>query len=78
MAFIIAIIASFLLGCGLVGWFLQSKWKTEVEEAKQVLADMSEQAHQITEDNKLLKQENADLKYQLGETKKDLEYLKSK
>ena len=77
MALVAAILASFIFGGGLVALVMQRRWRNEVESAKKSVQEMVEQANAIEDENRDLKQTNADLQYQLGEAKKDIQYLKN-
>lgn len=77
LALVVGILASFLVGAGSVAWYLQQRWRNEIKQASESLNDMTDQVKAIEEENNLLKQTNADLKYQLGEAQKDIKYLRS-
>ena len=77
LALVVGILASFLVGASSVAWYLQRRWRNEIEQASQSLNEMTDQVTAIEDENNLLKQTNADLKYQLGEAHKDIKYLKS-
>lgn len=78
LALVVTVLASFLAGAGGVTWYLQRRWHSEIQQASQSLQDMTDQVRAIEAENNALKQENADMKYQLGEAQKDIKYLRSK
>lgn len=72
MAFILAALGGIVLGGGLAGWILSSRWQQQVAEVKTALTELAEKHQEEQLQNKNLKQKVADLNYQLGEAKKDL------
>ncbi len=72
MAFILAALGGIVLGGGLAGWILSSRWQQQVAEVKTALTELAEKHQEEQLQNKDLKQKVADLNYQLGEAKKDL------
>lgn len=77
LALVVGILASFLVGASSVAWYLQQRWRHEINQASDSLNEMTDQVKAIEEENNLLKQTNADLKYQLGEAQKDIKHLRS-
>ena len=76
MMLIAAIIASFVLGAALTASVLGKRWKSAVNEAKQELEGMAERYKAHEQENRELRQKNADLD-QMGSLKKDLAYERS-
>ncbi|MFT4906209.1 MAG: Arc/MetJ-type ribon-helix-helix transcriptional regulator [Oleispira sp.] len=72
MAFILAALGGIVLGGGLAAWVLSSRWNQQVEVVKEALSDLADKHQAEQQQNKELKQELADTRYQLGEAKKDL------
>jgi predicted nuclease with TOPRIM domain len=72
MAFILAALGGVVLGGGLAAWVLSNRWNQQVEEVKAALNELAEKHQEEQQENKELKQELADTRYQLGEAKKDL------
>jgi regulator of replication initiation timing len=72
MAFILAAVGGVVVGGGLAGWVLSSRWQQQVEQVKEALTELAEKHQQEQLQNKELKQKLADTNYQLGEAKKDL------
>lgn len=72
MPFILAALGGIVLGGGLAAWVLSNRWKLQVEEVKVALNELAEKHQQEQQQNKALKQDLADTRYQLGEAKKDL------
>ena len=78
MMLIAAIIASFVLGAALTASVLGKRWKNAVNEAKQELEGVAERYKAHDQENRELRQKNADLEYQMGSLKKDLAYERSR
>lgn len=78
MMFFVAILASFVLGAGITALFLSSRWKQAVAEARESLDGMAEKYKIHEQENRELKQKNADLEYQVGSLNKDLKYERSR
>lgn len=72
MAFILAALGGIVLGGGLAAWVLSNRWNQQVEEVKDALNELAGKHQEEQQQNKALKQELADTRYQLGEAKKDL------
>ncbi len=72
MPFILAALGGIVLGGGLAAWVLSNRWKQQVEEVKEALNELVDKHQQEQQQNKELKQDLADTRYQLGEAKKDL------
>lgn len=72
MAFILAALGGIVLGGGLTAWILSSRWKQQVEEVKEALNELADKHQKEQQQNKALKQDLADTRYQLGEAKRDL------
>ena len=72
MAFILAALGGVVLGGGLAAWVLSNRWNQQVEEVKAALNELAAKHQEEQQENKELKQELADTRYQLGEAKKDL------
>ena len=72
MPFILAALGGIVLGGGLAAWVLSNSWKQQVEEVKEALNELVDKHQQEQQQNKELKQDLADTRYQLGEAKKDL------
>ena len=77
MILIISMVASMILGGALTSLYLYSRWKQNVEDAKQELSSFMEKYQEKESENKELQQRVADLEYQLGSTQKDLNYERS-
>ena len=78
MMFIVAILASFVLGAAVTGAMLSKRWKSAFDEAKRELEGMAETYRVHEQENRELKQKNADLTYQVGSLTKDLNYERSR
>ena len=78
MMIIAAIVASFVLGAAVTGALLSRRWRAAVEETKQELDGMAERYRAHEQENRELRQKNADLEYQVGSLKKDLAYERSR
>ncbi|MEC8443955.1 MAG: hypothetical protein VXZ05_07100 [Pseudomonadota bacterium] len=78
MMLIAAVLASFVLGGALTGFVLSRRWQSMVAEAKQNLEGMAEQYRVHEQENRELKQKNADLTYQMRSLQKDLNYERSR
>jgi cell division protein FtsL len=72
MAFILAALGGIVLGGGLAGWILSSRWQQQVVQVKAALNELADKHKEEQQQNQDLKQKVADLNYQLGEAKKDL------
>lgn len=75
---VLSLIFSLVIGSALTGLYLQSKWRKEIEDAKQELAAFAEMHKEQEATMKELRQKVADLEYQLGAAQKDLNYERSK
>ena len=78
MIAVFAVLAGIIIGGGCVGYTLSKRWHQQVKEAEQTLADAIEQHQQEQTVAKELKQQVADLTYQLNEAKKDLNAMRGK
>jgi cell division protein FtsB len=78
MMFITAILASFVLGAGVTALVLSTRWKQAVAEARDALDGMAEKYRAHEQENRELKQKNADLEYQVGTLTKDLNYERNR
>src|SRR5690606_907544 len=65
MSIIFAVLAGFIMGGGLVGWQLSRRWQQQVREAEQSLQAIADQHQQEVQAGKALKQQVADLQFQL-------------
>lgn len=72
MAFIVAALGGIVFGGALAAWILSNRWKQQVEEVKEALSELADKHKEEQLQNKELKQQLADTRYQLGEAKKDL------
>lgn len=72
MPFFVAFIAGLIVGGASIAYVLSKRWKDQAEEVKEALNEMAKNHQKEKDDNKQLKQELADMKYQLGEAQKDL------
>lgn len=72
------ILGSFVLGAVLAALSLGRRWKAAVNEAKVELEGMAERYKLHDKENRELRQKNADLEYQVGALKKDLNYERSR
>ena len=72
------LLSGLVLGGGLTGWWLSQRWKQEVQEATHSLQTIAEQHKHIQAENQALKQQVADLNYQLGEANKSVKYLQNR
>ena len=75
-AFLIALMLGFLLGYSLTRIFLSRRNNTG--ELEQKLDDAQTELDKARNTQRLLEQENADLKYQLGEEKRARSYYQDK
>ncbi|WP_101759084.1 hypothetical protein [Oceanicoccus sp. KOV_DT_Chl] len=75
-AFVIALFAGFLIGYLFRKVFFRDA--IVIKQLDRELTEASEALEQARSTQKLLEQENADLKYQLGEEKKSRAYAESK
>lgn len=72
MPFIFAVIAGFALGAGAIGWWLNGRWQEQVQAASQSLQEIAAQHQEEIQQSRLLKQQIADLQYQLNRAENDL------
>ncbi|GAA6144377.1 MAG: hypothetical protein CSH37_04990 [Thalassolituus sp.] len=78
MMLIAAVLGSFVLGAVLTALVLGRRWKAAVDEARTELEGMAERYKEHEQENRELRQKNADLEYQVGSLKKDLNYERSR
>lgn len=78
MILVFATLAGFILGGGIVAYFLSRRWKNDVSLAEAAMQEVLEQYKQEQQELKDAKQTVADLTYQLNEAKKDIQYLKER
>ncbi|MGB1091196.1 MAG: hypothetical protein ACPGYX_03655 [Oceanobacter sp.] len=78
MPVIAALLAGLVLGGGLVGFWLSSRWKAQIKDAEQSFKEIVEQHKEEQEAGKALRQKVADLEYQLTEANKTVRYLESR
>lgn len=72
MAYLLAMLGGIVFGGAIAAYQLSSRWKKQTEEVKLALNELAEKHAEEQQQNQDLKQEVADLKYQLNEAKKDL------
>ena len=72
MPFFVAAFAGFAIGAGVIGWWLSIRWQQKIQEAKQGLEEIAEQHKEESQQNRLLKQQVADLQFQLNRAQNDL------
>ena len=75
MSIIFAVLAGFIMGAGLVGWQLSRRWQQQVREAEQSLQDIADQHQQEIKASKALKQQVADLQFQLNQARNEIRAL---
>lgn len=72
MPFFVAAFAGFAIGAGVIGWWLNARWQQQVQEAKQSLEEIAAQHKEESQQNRALKQQVADLQFQLSRAQNDL------
>lgn len=72
MPFFVAAFAGFVLGAGVIGWWLNARWQYQTQEAKQGLEEIAAQYKEEAQTNRALKQQVADLQFQLNRAQNDL------
>ncbi|QQD20674.1 hypothetical protein [Venatoribacter cucullus] len=75
MSIIFAVLAGFIMGGGLVGWQLSRRWQQQVREAEQSLQAIADQHQQEVQAGKALKQQVADLQFQLNQARNEVRAL---
>lgn len=75
MSMVFAVLAGVLLGGGLVGWQLSRRWQQQVRDAEQSLQAIAEQHEQEVQTGKALKQQVADLQFQLNQARNEIRAL---
>lgn len=75
MSIIFAVLAGFIMGGGLVGWQLSRRWQQQVQEAEQSLQAIADQHQQEVQAGKALKQQVADLQFQLNQARNEVRAL---
>ena len=78
MPVIFAALAGFAIGAGVVGWWLHSKWQAQVKEANESLQEIANQHKDQSKQNRELKQQVADLQYQLTRALNNLQSYQNK
>lgn len=78
MILVFAVLGGVLLGGAGTAYILAGRWKKQTEEVKQALLELSAQHAEEKQQKAELAQKVADLQYQLGEAKKDLEAERKK
>lgn len=73
MPFIFAAIAGFIIGAGAIGWWLNTRWQQQVQEANVSLQEIADQHQEQIKQSHTLKQQVADLEYQLKRAQNDLQ-----
>ncbi|MBE0482697.1 MAG: hypothetical protein IBX52_04265 [Bacterioplanes sp.] len=77
MALIVLMLTSFIIGASGVAWWLNRRWQNEVAQAQQTLADALQQHQQEQAESKALRQQVADLRFQLTRCENDLKAHKN-
>lgn len=77
MALILLMLTSFIMGASGVAWWLNRRWRNEVEQAQQTLTEVLEQHRQEQAEAKALRQQVADLRFQLTRCENDLKAHKN-
>jgi len=72
MAYLLAVLGGIVFGGAVAAYQLSGRWRKQTEEVKLALNELVEKHAAEQQENQDLKQEVADLKYQLNEAKKDL------
>jgi uncharacterized protein HemX len=77
MLIVLALLAGFIIGGGGVGFWLSRRWQQQVKDAETSLTELLSQHQQEQEAAKTLRQQAADLSYQLNEANKTIRYLEN-
>lgn len=77
MAMILLMLTSFIIGASSVAWWLNRRWHHEVQQAQQTLTEVLEQHQQEQTESKALRQQVADLRFQLTRCENDLKAHKN-
>jgi len=72
MAYLLAVLGGIVFGGAVAAYQLSGRWKKQTDEVKLALNELADKHAAEQQENQELKQEVADLKYQLNEAKKDL------
>ncbi len=78
MTYIFLLLSGLIIGGGLTGWWLSKRWREQVHKATDALQDIAAQHKHVAEESRELKQQVADLTYQLNEAKKTIKHLENK
>jgi chromosome segregation ATPase len=78
MSVLLSIIAGLVIGGGLTGYWLSTRWRQQITAAETALAEIAAQHKQQGEENRAFKQQVADLTWQLNDSRNTLRYLESR
>ncbi|WP_369857127.1 hypothetical protein [Candidatus Thalassolituus haligoni] len=78
MLIVFALISGLIIGGGSVGIWLSRRWQQQIKDAETSLTELVSQHQQEQQAGKELRQQAADLSYQLNEASKTIRYLESR
>tara|TARA_R110001583_G_scaffold707_18_gene6462 strand:+ start:2168 stop:2425 length:258 start_codon:yes stop_codon:yes gene_type:complete len=78
MLIVFALISGLIIGGGRVGIWLSRRWQQQIKDAETSLTELVSQHQQEQQAGKELRQQAADLSYQLNEASKTIRYLESR
>ena len=78
MAFFTLLLSGLVIGGGLTGWWLTRRWKEEARQATRALDEMALQYKADQDETRQLRQQVADLTYQLNEAQKTIRHLEDR
>lgn len=78
MSVLLSLVAGLIIGAGITGYWLSTRWRQQIMAAETALAEIAAQHKQQGEENRAFKQQVADLTWQLNDSRKTLRYLESR
>ena len=74
----VSFLAGLIIGGGCCGWWLTQRWQRQVQHAEKALSEIAAQHKTAVEESKAMKQQVADLTWQLNDSRKTVRYLESR
>lgn len=78
MILLAVFLGGLLGGVGITGYWLGNRWRQQIAQARVELKEISEQYQSNKEEGQRLRQQVADLEWQLNDARKTVRYLESR
>ena len=78
MMILVTLVAGLLLGASAAAWWLNRRMTARIQAAEQAVAETTRKNTELADENRTLKQQAADLNWQLNDSRKTVRYLESR